>query len=183
MSETPPERPASRSGSRGGKLGLFTEKIGPLPMWIWVAIIAVILIGWRLYSNKKQAASSAASTGTATDSVPADQVPQFVNQTYTTVLPPTAAPPAANPQPVPATATPAKTPAQTLTRTWISQGGSTYAQVAQRLIGTSNVSGLHHANAAAQKWVADVYAKNHNAKMPKGLYFSYTEGTVTNKAG
>lgn len=179
MSEQAPERPAPSRGS-GGKLGLFKERIGPLPMWVWVAIIAAVLIAWRLYADKKNA-SAASTTATGDGSVGADQVPEFINQTYTTVTPPVAqAPPAANPVPTPVPRTP--TPAKTLTRTWISQGGSTYAEVAQRLIGSSDVSGLKPANAAAQKWVSTVYAKNHNAKMPKGLYFSYTEGTVTNKA-
>lgn len=178
MSETAPERTPPARSSRGGKLGLFTERIGPLPMWVWVAIIAVLIIGWRLYSNKKQASSSAAATSSST---PADQVPEFVNQTYTTVTPPASTPPQANPQPAPTPSSPAPK-GQTLVRTWTSLGGSTYAQVAQRLLGDSNTAGLKPANAAAQKWVATVYAKNHNAKMPKGLTFTYTEGTVAPKS-
>src|SRR5712672_2043017 len=133
-----PERTAP-APSRGGRVaGVFTEKIGPLPMWAWVAIIAVALIGWRLYSGKKNSSSDAASS-TSADSTAADTVPQFVNQTYTTVTPPvqgTPGPP--GPQGTPGPSGPqgfGPKPAQ-LTRTWTSLGGSTYAQVAQRLLGS-----------------------------------------------
>jgi hypothetical protein len=172
VSEMPPERPApARSG--GGVGGTFTTKIGPLPMWGWLAIIGGGLIAWRLYSNKQAASTSGSSADT---SVPADQVPQFVNQTYVTTTPPMQGPP-----PV-IIRTPGPPPGpQQLTRTWTSTGGSTYAQVAQRLTGRPDVASLHPANEAAQKWVTGPYAKNHNAKMPRGLEFTYTEGTVTPK--
>ena len=181
MSETAPEAPPSRGSGAGG---LFTQKIGPLPMWAWVAVIGGGLIAWRLYASHKAAATTAQ---TDTSSVPADQVPQFVNQTYVQTTAPTSqspgpAGPAGPPglQGIPGTAPPPK-PTQ-LTRTWQSLGGSTYAEVTQRLLGNADVGNLHPANAAAQKWVSTVYAKNHNAKMPKGLAFTYTEGTVTSKA-
>jgi len=93
VSEQAPERGAPRK--KGGALGLFTEKIGPLPMWVWVLIIAGILIAWRLYSDKKNASSTTASA--SSDSVPADQVPEFINQTYTTVTAPAVQQPAGRP--------------------------------------------------------------------------------------
>lgn len=107
MSEQPPERPAAPSrGKSGGKLGLFKERIGPLPMWVWVAIIAALLIAWRLYADKKNK-SAASTTATGDGSAGADQVPEFINQTYTTVTapasqpPPTGNPPAHAPTPTP----------------------------------------------------------------------------------
>jgi hypothetical protein len=60
---------------------VFTNKIGPLPMWAWVGIAAAILVIWRMFAAK-QSASAAASTA-ATDSTAANTVPQFVNQVYT----------------------------------------------------------------------------------------------------
>ena len=91
MSEQPAAPPA-RPRSGGGNV--FTNKIGPLPMWAWVGIAAAILIIWRMFAAK-QSASAAASTA-ATDSTAANTVPQFVNQVYTSVTPPTAEGPEPN---------------------------------------------------------------------------------------
>lgn len=63
----------------------FTRKIGPLPMWAWTAIIGAVIVGWAWYKNRNSAQSSPAGAD-------ASQVPQFVNQTYTTVQPPSAPP-------------------------------------------------------------------------------------------
>jgi len=56
-------------------------------MWGWLAIVGGGLIAWRLYSNKKAAAQQGTTTNPST---PADQVPQFVNQTYVTTTAPSA---------------------------------------------------------------------------------------------
>lgn len=96
MSEAAPER------ARGGNV--FTHKLGPLPMWVWVAIAGAAILGWAYYKNK----TSAASSGTAADTTgtSASDVPQFVNQTYTTVQAPAVQdeqePPPSGVQPVPA---------------------------------------------------------------------------------
>lgn len=91
MSEMPAEVPPRRS-TGGGIKGTFTNRIGPLPMWVWLVIVAGILVAWRLYASRKanaqQAATSAADTSTA-----ASDVPQFVNQTFVSASPPTAGPP------------------------------------------------------------------------------------------
>lgn len=102
MSEQAPERaaPSAPARARGGGGNMFTQKIGPLPMWAWVGIAAAILVVWRLYSNKQ----SAAAQQQTTPSTPADQVPQFVNQTYTTVTAPGS--PGTAPVPSPTTPTP-----------------------------------------------------------------------------
>jgi hypothetical protein len=117
---------------------VFTRKIGPLPMWAWVAIISVPLLVYGLYErNKKSAtATSAASTGTTASTTGAGQVPQFVNQTYTTVVPPTAPamPKTTHPQagrPHPGTGTPAPAPAPSTTQT----GGGSSTTGIQALIG------------------------------------------------
>lgn len=84
--EAPPAAvpPSRDSGGRGNVL---TRKIGPLPTWAWVAIVAAVLLGWAYYRNRN---SSAASSSTDTGTTDASQVPQFVNQTFTQVSPPAA---------------------------------------------------------------------------------------------
>ena len=82
---------------------VFTHKIGPLPMWGWLAIAAGLLVAWRLYSSKNAATAAQQQGATTTPSTPADQVPQFVNQTYVNTTAPGApgtAPVPTNPSPV-----------------------------------------------------------------------------------
>jgi len=71
-----PQAPAGR------KENVFTHKIGPLPMWGWLAIAGGGLVAWRLYSNRGGQNSAAQNGATAPDSTAANTVPQFVNQTY-----------------------------------------------------------------------------------------------------
>ena len=92
MSEVTPEAP-TRPSSGGKKENVFTHKFGPLPMWAWVAIISAVLIGYYYWKNKK----AASQTPTVPD---ASQVPQFVNQVYTNVTPPTAPATPATPEDV-----------------------------------------------------------------------------------
>jgi|SRR5215469_2036125 len=77
MSEPAPER-----GRGGGNV--FTHKLGPLPMWAWVAVIGGVIVAWSLYKSRTSSQQQAA----ADTSTPASDVPQFVNQTYTTVQAP-----------------------------------------------------------------------------------------------
>jgi len=74
MSEQAPER-------AGGNV--FTHRIGPLPMWIWVVIIGGVIVAWSLFKSRTSANAASQDTGTS-----AADVPQFVNQTYTTVQAP-----------------------------------------------------------------------------------------------
>ena len=162
------EQPAAPPARTGGGGNVFTRKIGPLPMWAWVAIIAAVIVGWRVYSGRKNAATSSAST--AADGTGADQVPQFVNQTYVTTTPPVQGTPVHGPiesfGPVP----PKQPGPQQLTRTWTAPAGgvSDLAEIAQRLTGTADPSRLHPANKIAQNSIAGPYKRNRNAKVPKG---------------
>lgn len=70
--------------SGGGNV--FTRHIGPLPMWAWTAIVGAVIVGWAWYKNRQGASSGSSQSSSAG----ASQVPEFVNQTYTTVQPPSA---------------------------------------------------------------------------------------------
>lgn len=86
--------PAAAGRSKNGNV--FTRHIGPLPMWAWL-LISLGLIGVYYVWHRNQAAQQASpSMATGTD---ASQVPQFVNQTYTSVTPPAAPTPAPTPAP------------------------------------------------------------------------------------
>jgi len=77
-----PQAPAGR------KENVFTHKIGPLPMWGWLAIAGGGLVAWRLYAGKNAATQAQQQGATAPDSTAANTVPQFVNQTYVSTSPP-----------------------------------------------------------------------------------------------
>lgn len=88
MSESAPE-------TSGGGGNVFTRKIGPLPMWGWMAIAMLLAVFYYLYHKNQQSAtaSSTAATGAAANTpggVDASLVPQFVNQVYNQETPPTA---------------------------------------------------------------------------------------------
>jgi len=87
MSETAPEKSGPSSGGN-----VFTRKLGPLPMWVWMIIALTVALVYHMYSaSKKSSSSSTASTsGTGGTAGTTDQslVPQFVNQTYTNSTPP-----------------------------------------------------------------------------------------------
>lgn len=79
MSETTPEKPSSSGGN------VFTRKLGPLPMWVWMLIALVVAVGYHYLTAKKSTASTSAtggSTGSASGTTDQSLVPQFVNQVY-----------------------------------------------------------------------------------------------------
>ena len=86
MSQMAPER--SATAGRGGNV--FTRKIGPLPMWGWVAIVGGAILAWAYYKNRTAGSTTSSTSATGTD---ASQIPQFINQTYVTTSPPVSQPP------------------------------------------------------------------------------------------
>lgn len=82
--------PQQGEGRSSGGSGL-TKKIGPLPMWGWMAIVAVLALVYSFY-KKSQANSTTANQAAANSpgGVDASLVPQFINQTYDNSQPPPA---------------------------------------------------------------------------------------------
>lgn len=113
MSETAPER---------GSGNPWTQRLGPLPLWAWAGVIlgaALVFMYLRRNASGPQSGDTSASGTDTTDTGDeSSQVPQFVNQTYTTVEPPAEEPPPVNitvpPNTPPATVTtpPTTTPTQ-----------------------------------------------------------------------
>lgn len=120
MSEQAPEAPgrAGPGSSAGGSgLGFLGRKFGGFPVWVYVAVLAGLL-AWRYVAGKSAASSTTSGTGTSADtsqapnSTDASQIPQFVNQTYTTLTPPTAPIIGTNVPTPPGVPTPTKRPPQ-----------------------------------------------------------------------
>lgn len=93
------------------KGNVLTSKMGPLPMWGWMAIIAGVAVLYSFYKKSKgttASTSAAQASGNSPGGVDASLVPQFINQTYDNDTPP-AAPNITvnNTIPQPPTATPA----------------------------------------------------------------------------
>lgn len=87
---TPAQPTEPRSGSN-----VFTRKLGPLPMWGWMGIAALLAVLFYLHSKNSSSSSTAASgtsSGTGDSTTDSSLVPQFVNQTYVQNAPPSAPP-------------------------------------------------------------------------------------------
>jgi hypothetical protein len=85
------------SSEGGGGGNVFTRKLGPLPMWAWMAIALLIAVGYYLIKKKSSSAStntsgaaSSPSTVNTPGGVDSSLVPQFVNQVYNQETPPPA---------------------------------------------------------------------------------------------
>lgn len=107
MSETAPEAPAPKAGggkapAKEGKLGFWSKKAGPMPLWGWTALVMAVVIAVMYYRNQ-HSSSSGNNPGavTADNTTDASLIPQFVNQDYTTVTPPAAPTPTPTPAPPP----------------------------------------------------------------------------------
>ena len=59
----------------------FTKKLGPFPLWLWLALAGGLL--FAIYYHFKNAGGS--TTTSNLNSTSASQIPQIVNETYTTV--------------------------------------------------------------------------------------------------
>lgn len=77
--------PAPETTPTTGGGNFFTQKWGPLPVWAWMAIAASSLLIISYLRNKQ---NSSTSTGINTSDTGASQIPQFINQTYTSASPP-----------------------------------------------------------------------------------------------
>ena len=86
---TTPAGAAPPARSSGGNV--LTRKIGPLPTYGWVAIVGAGILVWAYFAHRNASSSSSQSSNTANSST----VPDFINQTYTTVTPPPAPAPSA----------------------------------------------------------------------------------------
>jgi LysM repeat protein len=132
MSESAPER-------TGGGGNVLTRKVGPLPMWGWMAVGLLIAGLYYLY-NKNKSSNSTAQT-TATNNTPggvdSSLVPQFINQEYVNTTPP-AAPnvtvnntvPIPPPPAPPSVTTPVSSPI--FNGTYVVKKGQTLADIAKQ---------------------------------------------------
>lgn len=80
-----PKAPAAPADG-GGVKGALARKIGPLPTWAWVAIIAGAIVLYELYSSSSSSSSGTASTAQST-------TPPVVVANYTNVPPSAPEPP------------------------------------------------------------------------------------------
>jgi hypothetical protein len=183
--------------STGGNI--FTRKLGPLPMWAWMAVALVLAIAYYLYKKHTTAAASSATSntsGTAANTpggVDASLVPQFVNQTYTNSTPP-AAPSVTVNNTVPAPATPAASTAKTISgapgsyttglsgglNEWSSTGkyslntiAKSHGMTAQQLIASSQSAENNPTLAAYVK------KGNYNAPVPAGVQLFFPNANWT----
>lgn len=88
MADAPADAPGTPASRGGGKLGVWKKKYGPLPLYGWALLLLLAVLGYLYWKNRNSSANNP-SSNTPTDTG-AGQIPQFVNQTYTTVTPPAA---------------------------------------------------------------------------------------------
>lgn len=61
------DTPAASSGSSSGVMGQLKSKFGPMPVWGWLALITVVLLGWWLWEQHKNPSTASSSTATPSD--------------------------------------------------------------------------------------------------------------------
>lgn len=72
---------------------VFTRKVGPMPLWGWMAILGGLALLYSFYKKSKPSANdqaAAQAAGNAPGGVDASLVPQFINQNYESPEPPEA---------------------------------------------------------------------------------------------
>jgi hypothetical protein len=70
-------------------MAFLKRPIGPLPLWVWLALLLFGAVGYFLWKKKQAASSTSASnTSTGTGTTDSSLIPQFVNQVYTNSTPP-----------------------------------------------------------------------------------------------
>ena len=181
MSQMAPEKPPAPK--QGGNV--FTRKIGPLPMWAWLAIGLGVIGVYYVWQSKQNSSASDTTSSDTGDDTNASQVPQFVNQTYTSVTPP-AAPTSSSSSTSTATATsPAGAAgASSAKQPWyrhVATGTETLAQIAKargttvaHIIAVSKSSSGHGGENAANLKKFLAAAAKPNTKLPKGTIYYTT---------
>lgn len=169
-----PGTPATSGG--GGKLGVWKKKYGPFPLWGWGILLVGAILAYLYYKNRNTAASSNASNTTAADTTGAGQIPQFVNQTFTTVTPPSA----------PSTsAASASTSDQIPGHHVVTANGSeTLAQIASKYgTTTADIIAFTKAHKPHQSATEKKFFSKPTGKVPKGTVLWVPEPQVTNITG
>jgi len=64
-----PDTSQPQSQPQGGLAGTLKSKFGPMPVWVWLALITALLLGYWLLTKNKSGASSGTS---GTSGTPAD---------------------------------------------------------------------------------------------------------------
>jgi LysM repeat protein len=95
----------------GGGGGILTRRIGPLAVWMWLAIVTVLGVGYYLYAKSKAGSSDASGTSGTGSETPSSDVPDYISQTTINLTEPpsTGATPPPGKAPPPATTPPKKT--------------------------------------------------------------------------
>ena len=90
MSEPVPENTPAPARSNSG--GVFTRKLGPLPLWAWMGIGLAVALGYYYWRQNKASGTASANaqnaSGGQAGTTDSSLVPQFVNQTYVQNAPP-----------------------------------------------------------------------------------------------
>lgn len=152
--------PAKGKGGNSGSTVL-TRQMGPLPLWAWMTLGLVLILGISYFKARK-GSNTAASTTT-----PSNDIPQFVNQVYTSPSPPEEPGPAGPPGPTGSpglpgpVGPPGKTPVPVTpppkggggpktihvgAYKYTVQKGETLLSLSQKLLGTTNRTILAHGN-------------------------------------
>lgn len=139
--------------ARSSRLGIFSNQLGPFPLWVWMLIFTILAIAYYLYQKQKNGTSNSTSS-TTPSGTPSSLIPQFVNQTYVQGTPPSSPNPA-NPtqvQNVPAApGNPSVTPYDTYAHFgWQAVPGTTsyklkvYTVTGNHLVVDTTVNGLNY---------------------------------------
>jgi hypothetical protein len=95
----PDTSPAPATG--GGLAASLKSKFGPMPVWVWLALITAVLLGYWLLTKNKSGASTSGTSGTPADVGQPGVV--VINQDSGTGTPSGQAPPPSPPPTLPPT--------------------------------------------------------------------------------
>lgn len=59
---------------------MFKEKLGPLPVWIWIAAVTAVGLLYYVIEKARKKTGSTSSTAGTTGTTPSSEIPQFVIQ-------------------------------------------------------------------------------------------------------